>query len=470
VTSPAQPAAFDPAALADPDLSRPVLLQGGAVISMDDGIGDLAAGDVLISGDRIVAVGPDLRDMAPADAVVIDMYGKVVLPGMVDGHRHSWQCLFRRMTPDVDSTDAYGALYLQSLAPAYQPEDIYAANLLTALGCLDSGVTCLLDFSHNARSAGHSDAAIQGLIDSGIRGVHASMAPMYGDWDGQWPADLDRLQRTYGAAQESLVHIRMGLLGHPYGGAFTALSLERVAFARDLGLPITSDGSTGGIAAATIERLDDSGLLRPDITLVHCLDLTERAWSAIKANDIPVVLAPTSDMQIGIGSAVLPISQIRELGIRAGISVDVEVALATDLFAQMRCLLTTHRARVFELRHRGEDYPVPLSSRDVLRSATIDGARANGLADITGSLTPGKQADIIAIDASAINNMPLNNAVGTVVLGSDPRNITMVMVAGMIRKWDNQLVGVDTGKVSDLVRRSRDAVARRAGVAVDVTA
>jgi cytosine/adenosine deaminase-related metal-dependent hydrolase len=470
VTSPAQPAPFDPDALAHPEQSRHVLLRGASVISMDESIGDLATGDVLISGDSIAAVGPDLRDTAPADATVIDMAGKIVLPGMVDGHRHSWQCLFRRMTPDVDSTDAYGALYLQSLAPAYRPEDIYAANLLTALGCLDSGVTCLLDFSHNSRSAEHSDAAIQGLIDSGIRGVHASMAPMYGDWDGQWPGDLDRLKRMYGTAHRSLVQVRMGVLGHPYGGEFTALSQERVEFARDLGMPVTSDGSTGGIAAATIEHLDDSGLLTPDITLVHCLDLTERAWAAIKANDIPVVLAPTSDMQIGIGSAVLPIPQIRELGIRPGISVDVEVALATDLFAQMRCLLTTHRALVFELRHRGKDYPVPLSSRDALRSATIDGARANGLEDVTGSLTPGKQADIIAVDASAINNMPLNNAVGTVVLGSDPRNITMVMVAGMMRKWGHQLVGVDIGHVGDLVRRSRDAVAQRAGVPVDITA
>jgi cytosine/adenosine deaminase-related metal-dependent hydrolase len=293
---------------------------------------------------------------------------------------------------------------------------------------------------------------------------------MYGDWAGQWPGDLDRLKQTYGTAHDSLIRVRMGVLGHPYGGEFTALSAERVEFARDLEMPVTSDGSTGGIAAATIERLDDSGLLTPDITLVHCLDLTERAWGAIRAHDIPVVLAPTSDMQIGIGSAVLPIPQIRELGVRTGISVDVEVALATDLFAQMRCLLTTHRALVFELRHRGEDYPVPLSSRDALRSATIDGARANGLEDVTGSLTPGKQADIIAIDASAINNMPLNNAVGTVVLGSDPRNITMVMVAGMMRKWGNQLVGVDIEHVGDLVRRSRDAVAQRAGVSVDITA
>ena len=134
MTSPGQPAAFTPDALAHPSQSRHILLRGGAVISMDESIGDLAVGDVLISGDRVAAVGPDLGDTAPADAIVVDMSGKIVLPGMVDGHRHSWQCLFRRMTPDVDSTDAYGALYLQSLAPAYQPEDIYAANLLTATG------------------------------------------------------------------------------------------------------------------------------------------------------------------------------------------------------------------------------------------------------------------------------------------------------------------------------------------------
>src|SRR5437773_10121112 len=171
-----------------------ILLRGGTIITMDPALGDFAKGDIHIQGKHIVEVGRNLR--APASAEVIDAAGTILIPGFVDCHRHSWSAQFRRIIPDGLIAN-YMSTTHQGFAPFYRPHDMYVGNLITALGCIDAGITCVIDNSHNSRNAAHSDAAIQALLDSGIRAVHASGAPQNGNWDHQWPQDLNRLQKRF---------------------------------------------------------------------------------------------------------------------------------------------------------------------------------------------------------------------------------------------------------------------------------
>jgi cytosine/adenosine deaminase-related metal-dependent hydrolase len=439
-----------------------ILLRGATVVTMDADIGDLAAGDVLIRGSVIEAVGADLAARASqAGAVSIDMAGMIVMPGMVDGHRHCWQNQLRHLICDAE-IDEYIAMTHGSTALNYRPEDMYAGDLVTLLGAIDSGITCVLDFSHNSRSRAHSDAVFAAYRDSGARAVHVSAPPNAGRWEEQFPADLLRLRSEH-CAPGGLSTIRMGI------------DLRRVwpiadlmSFAQDNGLHVTFDGVMGPPSSAEVEQLGRSGLLGPDVSLVHCTDMSDGAWQLIADSGALVTLAPTSDEQLGLADGVPPVQKALDFGIRPSLSVDVEIALSSDMFAQMRCVLLTQRMQATQRRYRGEaDVPAFISGRDVLDFATTRGAAAVGLAASIGSLTPGKQADIVCIRAEDINNMPLNNAIGTIVHGTDTRNIDTVFVAGAARKWQGELIGQDLARIRSLAWESRDYLAARTGFTID---
>lgn len=437
-----------------------LLFTGGTVVTMDPRIGDLERGDVLVRGDRIAAVGPDLRSHPEAaGATVINAAGRIVSPGFVDTHRHAWQAQLRRSIPDVTDLGEYVMSTLARVAPAYTPHDMYVGTRLAALTALDAGITTMLDFSHNSRTAAHSDAAIQALVDTGIRGVHASMGPHFGDWDRQWPGDLERLRGAYHGVNDGLVTLRLAALAtDEIAGPALAYGPELAAVARDLGLGVSIDAVFGAPSSAAILRWAADGLLDPGLTLIHATGLTPDAWRAMGDDGVTVSLAPTSDAQIGLETAVPAIEEALAAGIRPGLSIDVEVALASDMFTQMRALHAIQRMRAVNAAYGTDTVPYRITTRDVLDFATLQGARTNGLGDVTGSLTPGKQADLLVVRADDINTMPLNDAVGTLVLGADPRNIETVVVAGRIRKADGRLVDVDLDELRREVTASRDAI------------
>ncbi|TBL45495.1 amidohydrolase [Verrucosispora sp. SN26_14.1] len=437
-----------------------MLFSGGTVVTMDPAIGDLESGDVLVREDRIVAVGPDLRSHPEAvGATVVDTTGRIVSPGFVDTHRHAWQAQMRRSIPDVTDLGAYVMSTLAGIAPAYTPHDMYVGTRLAALTALDAGITTMLDFSHNSRTAAHSDAAIQALVDTGIRGVHASMGPHFGEWDRQWPGDLARLCGAYQATNGGLVTLRLAALAtDEIAGPALAYGPELAAVARDLDLGVSVDAVFGVPSSAAILRWAADGLLGPDLTLIHATGLTPQAWQAMGDAGVTVSLAPTSEAQIGLETAVPAIDEALAVGIRPGLSIDVEVALASDMFTQMRTLHAIQRMRAVNDAYGTDTTLDRITTRDVLDFATAQGARTNGLGDVTGSLTPGKQADLLVVAADAVNTMPLNDAVGTLVLGADARNIETVLVAGQVRKRNGQLVGVNLDDLRRQVTESRDAI------------
>ncbi|MFC8435874.1 amidohydrolase family protein [Streptomyces sp. NPDC057253] len=435
---------------------RRILFTGATIVTMDPDLGVIEGGDLLVEGDTITAVG---RDLAAGDAVVVDATGTILSPGFVDTHRHAWEAQLRRIMPDVDDLGGYVMATLAGYATVYRPEDMYIGTKLAALTAIDSGITTMLDFSHNSRTREHSDAAVEALRDTGIRGVHASMGPHFGDWDRQWPGDLTRIKDQYFSSDDQLLTLRLATLAtDEIAGPALAYGPELARVAQDLGIGVSVDAVFGTSSSEAILRWAKDGILSPDVTLIHATGLTSEAWKALGHTGATVALAPTSDAQIGLETAIPAIDEALSVGIRPGLSIDVEVALASDMFTQMRALHAIQRMRAVHAAYGTDQQPQRITTHDVLDFATLQGAHTNGLAAVTGSLTPGKKADLLVIQAEDLNNMPLNDPIGTVVLGSDARNISAVLINGEPRKWNGHVLDVDLSALRAEVNASREYV------------
>ena len=439
------------------DSNHRVLLKGGTIISMDPKVGDLAQGDVLIEGKKIAAIAPSLN---AADAQVIDARDTIIVPGFVDCHRHSWEAPLRRINPNSPTLADYSNATHLSFAKAYRPQDHYAANYLTAIGCIDAGVTCVIDNSHNSRSADHSDAAVEALFDSGIRAVHASGPPTAGEWAHQWPQDLERLQKKYFSSTDQLVTLRM----------FSGVNRENWALARKLGLRITTEFQ-GPQAAALLDPLAQDKLVGPDNTFNHCGALPERTWQIFVDTGANINVCPRSDAQYALGEGLCALQTAWNHGIKPGFSVDNETSYSTDMFMEMRVAFYLQRAVAQNRRFSGDqNAPKPLMVRDVLYCATMGGAHCAGLDDKVGSLAPGKEADLIVIRADDINLYPSNNAVGTVVQAAERSNIDTVIIGGRVRKYRGEVVGLDMKRLKAMVEESRGHLFAAVGYRPDVFA
>jgi cytosine/adenosine deaminase-related metal-dependent hydrolase len=426
-----------------------ILFRGAAVVTADEAATVLPAGDVLVAGRSVAAVGADLRAQASPDAVVVNCRGTIIAPGFVDAHRHCWQGQLRRLIPDASIAGYWATIVGQGLAVAYRPDDMYAGVLIALAGALDAGITTVVDFSHNSATSEHADAVFAAYREAGARVVHVSCPPETDRWEPRWPGELVRLRDTYTDAS-AMVTLRLGI-----NKRRRAPVTELMAMARDEGLAITFDAISGDRATAELTGLAALGLLAPDVNLTHCNALSPRAWDAIVASGATVTVAPLSDEHFGIADGLPPIRECMEYGVRPGIGIDVETGLPSDMFSQMRCLLATQRQHATRA-HYGSDAPAPrlLTVAEVLEFATRQGARTAGLDSVTGSIVAGEDADLIIIGAEDINNLPLNSPVGTVVLGADPRNIAAVFVAGRLQKWDRQLVNHDAARIRALARSS----------------
>ena len=334
------------------------LIKGGTIISMDAKVGDLAKGDVLIEGKKIAAIGADLK---AADAQVIDARDSIIVPGFIDCHRHAWEGQLRRINPNSPTLADYMNATHQSFAKAYRPQDHYVGNYLTAIGCIDSGVTCMIDNSHNSRSAAHSDAAVEALIDSGQRAVHASGPPSFGEWDHQWPQDLERLQKKYFSSTDQLVTLRM----------FSGPDRNNWAFARKFGLRITTEFQ-GPQMAAMLDPMAADKLVGPDNTFNHCGALPEATWKIFVDTGANIDVCPRSDAQYALGEGVCALQHAWDHGIKPGFSVDNETSYSTDMFMEMRVALYIQRAVAQNKKFSGDhNPPKPLMVRDVLYCATM---------------------------------------------------------------------------------------------------
>jgi cytosine/adenosine deaminase-related metal-dependent hydrolase len=442
---------------------RPILIKGGCVLTLDRQVGDFEKADVLVHGGKIVAVRPGIT---ASTAEVIDASSAIVLPGFVDTHRHTWEGILRNILPDGTLAPDYFRDIQGILAPAYKPEDVYAGNLVSMLGAIDNGVTTVLDWSHIQNSPEHTDAAIQALRDSGARAVFGYGSPQLGPPNKWWedtrghkyPEDIRRLRKQYFSSADQLLTLALAAVPFPPEVAISSWKI-----ARDVGARITVHVGVGRFGKrGDVQKLGDAGMLKDDVTYIHACTLSDAEWKLIKDTGGTISLAGYVEMIMGHGTP--PIQKCLDVGIRPSLSVDVETSVPSDMFTQMRTIFSLQRNDVL-VRALADDKNLPplLKTRDVLEFATSEGARANGLDSKIGTLTPGKQADIIILRTDRLNVLPMNNAVGAVVTSMGPSNVDAVLIAGKVMKRNGRLLGVDWNRVSRLAYEARDRVVARSG-------
>ncbi|MFI9436398.1 MULTISPECIES: amidohydrolase family protein [Streptosporangium] len=415
-----------------------MLITDGTVIDTDPEPHVLPGADVLIEDGVIAAVGPGLG--AALDGVeVVDAAGRIVLPGFVDTHRHLWQSVLRSIAADTTLGD-YLSLVLGRLAPAFQAEDVYAANLWGALEALNAGVTTLYDWSHIQLTPAHTDAAIDALRDSGIRAVFAYAHPGSDDAARR----EGEVRRVASLGLSGLVTPALAAWGPVYGSVGAAEADWRLA--RELGFPISLHATGTG----AVERLHRSGLLGPDVMFVHGNGFTDEAMRLIAGSGGTASVAPVVESQMGHGHPET--GRFREFGIPTGLGVDTVTDAPGDLFAVMRAAFAAERVQGGSL-----------TTGEVLRMATVEGARVLGLEDRIGSLRPGKQADLVLLRADALNLAPVHDPIGAVVTCADTSNVDTVIVAGRIVKRAGRLVHADVRRALDLASRSAARIGAAAG-------
>ncbi|MFI0423718.1 amidohydrolase family protein [Spongiactinospora sp. 9N601] len=451
---------------------RRYVIRGGAVMSMDPKVGNFESADVLVEGKRIVAVKPHVN---ASGADVIDARGRIVMPGFVDTHHHMFETAERAflanglLLDDKSGSPSafpnYTEHILQGFAKKYRPQDVYINELFAGLSQLDAGVTTVLDVSQIHHSPEHSDAAVQALIDTGRRAAFG-----YFEGDGRpgarYPEDARRLRSRWFSSDDQLVTMIMGGEVHLGEEVYT----RAWTIARELGVRIAAHAVGSFGMRPVIEKIarGTGGVkVGPDNTFIHMTGLSDEIWKKFRDAGAHVSIAFPIEMNMRHGTP--PIIKMQELGMEPSLSSDVETTMAADPFTLMRSAMTMQRMVVNQMvldQGSGEppdDWPKPaegtpplLTVRDVLRYGTINGADHLGLGGKTGTLTPGKEADIVLLDATALNVAPLNSVPGAVVSLMDRTNVETVIVAGKIRKWRGRLLDADLGRLTRRLENSRD--------------
>ena len=443
---------------------RRYVIRGGAVMSMDPKVGNFEVADVLVEGKKIVEIRPHIR---AAGASVIDARGRIVIPGFVDTHHHQFETALRGLlanailfddksgSPSADPN--YAGLILQRFAPLYRPQDVYVSVLLSGLSQLDAGVTTVLDTSQIHHTPEHTDASVQALIASGRRSV-LQFAEGDGRPESPYPDGARRVRDRWFSSDDQLVSMMMG--GELYSGTEELYS-RAWKIGRDLDLDIAAHavGASGVRTilddfARGVGGVDNDLGVGPDVLFFHMTGVSDMAWRRFRDAGLRVSVAVPIEMAMRHGTP--PLLKLQELGMEPSLSTDVETTMPADSFTQMRSALTLQRVLVNEKILAQTDgvppnqWPKPapgtpelLTARDVLRFATANGAEHLGLGRKTGTLTPGKEADIVLLDATALNVAPLNSAPGAVVSLMDRSYVEPVIVAGMLRMWMGRLLDAD---------------------------
>ena len=423
---------------------RRILLKGGVVLTFDSAIGDFEKADVLIEGQKIVEVRPNIS----ATANVIDASKMIVLPGFIVSHHHSYQGALRNIQTNGLLED-YSRDIVGEATPFYRPEDAYVGELISAVRALDAGVTTIMDISQVSNSPEHSDACVKGLQDSGIRAVFA-YSRGFGP-KAQYPQDIERMQRRYFSSLDQLLTLALG----------TQLIQEQWMVARKAGVRIFTH-VVGGTAGDTILKWGQAGLMRADNVYIHVTGVSDEFVKMIKDTGGGVSIAAPIEMTMRHGMP--PLQRVLNHGIRPSLSSDVETTMAADMFTQMRTVFTLQRAMVNERALGGEKtLPPLLTARDVIAFATIEGAKVTGLERKVGTLTPGKEADIVMLRTDLPNVLPFNNAYGAIVAHMDTSNVDTVLVAGKVMKRHGRLVGFDMNNIASMADRSRNYIIGKVG-------
>ncbi|QCI65316.1 amidohydrolase family protein [Phreatobacter stygius] len=444
------------------------LIRSAIIVSMDPAIGDFRQGDILIDGTTIAAVAPSIE---AADAEIVDARDRIVIPGLVNAHMHTWQTGLRGIAANWTLLE-YFAWVHRGLATRFRPDDIHVATLAGALGQIDAGATTLVDWCHNNPTPAHTDAAVDALFESGIRAAffHGSPKPDPKPGEPHFSevphprAEIDRLTRTRFSGPDQRVTLGMAILGPHY----STLEVARrdLKLARDFGL-VASMHQGGGPARTPggWETLLDDQLVGPAVNIVHGNDLSDTLLDRLVDKGVSFSVAPENEMAQGHG---VPITgRLIRRGVAPSLGVDIESVVSSDLFTVMRMALAGQRL-IDNAESRAQNGTIPetstVTTRQALAWITIEGARMLGLAHRIGSLTPGKQADLVVLDASQLNLWPVHDPVSSVVMQAGARNVESVMIAGRFVKRNGKLAFGDTRNLRERLAASGSRILSELGL------
>jgi cytosine/adenosine deaminase-related metal-dependent hydrolase len=450
---------------------QPLLIRNARVVGVNGAKREFV-GDVLVRNGRIVEIG---QIPITEGVEVIEARRGLLLPGFVDTHRHVWQTQLRTAAGDWSLYD-YLINMRMTYSAFYQPEDVYLGNYVGALEAINAGVTTVVDHCHILNSPDHTDEAIRGLDDSGIRAVFCyglfanpvSHDPFVINPDMSWRLEDARRVRK-GRLSSDASRIQFGLApNEPESISFDA-GIADIAFARELGARVISCHVAMGAydqGHQYVRRLNEAGLLLPEFLFVHGSSLMDDELRMIADAGAGISSTPETELQMGMGYPVA--MRARQAGAFASIGVDIVSNYSGDLFTQMRMMVQSARAQAHALLETQRIAPrsVGVLAEDVLRLATLGGAESIGLADRIGTVEVGKKADLILLRTDSIGMVPATNAVSAAVFNAKPDDVEVVVVDGHIVKRDGALIGVDWPAIAKRLEDSAERIVS-AGRAVD---
>ena len=445
------------------------LIRQAHLITMDPLLGDFI-GDLLVVDDQIVAIAPQLEI---DDAEVIDAQGMILVPGFVNAHMHTWQTALRGLVSNW-TLPAYFKQVHAGLATKFKPADIHVATLAGALNQINCGTTTLGDWCHNNPTPAHTDAAVEALKGSGIRAVffHGSPKPdpkpgQLPFWETQHPRnEVERLLKQGLGARGSKLGLGLAILGPHY--STLEVAVHDFSLAKEFGL-IASMHQGGGVARTPQgwAVLDQKHLLGSHINIVHGNNLSDAELRRFVELGMSFSVTPENELTQGHGFPIT--GRLLALGASPSLGIDLESGLSGEMFLAARIALGVQRGLDHALYRAQHEEIAPqhaLTCRQALEWITIEGARALGLSESIGSLTIGKQADLVLIDARQLNMFPVHDPVNTVVMQTSLANIDSVMIAGQFHKRHGQLLEVDVQGISSNLQASGRRIAEEMGLQV----
>jgi 5-methylthioadenosine/S-adenosylhomocysteine deaminase len=431
-----------------------LLIKGATVITMDDAVGDLNTGDILVTGDRIEAVGPELS--APG-AEVVDATGMIAIPGLIDTHMHAWQTPLKGLYATGWTFDDYQnqVFYLRE---HYGVEDIHDATFAGSVQMLDGGVTGVLDFCHNVMSPDHAEAGLRAHRRTGQRTLWAyGMLSSFGapPEDQAWRLEHIRALHKE-TAGDPLLRVGMALGSIEFG------SLDRtvteVGVARELGMRMSIHQNPPG----QIRALHEAGLLGSDILPAHANAADEEELELLASLGGGISFTPEGEFGGGRPASVL--NRAHRAGVCSSLGIDTASRVAIDMFAAMRLAYLLMRNVDAAAEREAERHPlvrrpgIPLvDPRHMLEYATANAARSIGLGDELGRLKPGFLADLVLINTEPYG-MALGDPASHVVLQTKPSDVDTVVVGGKVRKRGGKLTDLDPAEAGAATRRVRERV------------
>lgn len=441
-------------------MKESIVVKGGTLITMDES-GSVVRGDLLIKDGRIAAIG---SVQEPAD-ITVDAMDCVVLPGFVQTHIHLCQTLFRGSADDLSLID-WLKKRVWPMEAAHTAESVRASARLGIAELIKGGTTCALTME----TVNHTEEVFHVVRETGFR---ATVGKCMMDKGDDVPAALHEI--TQASIDESIElanrwhgcddnRIRYCFAPRFAVSCTRELLVAVARLARERGIMVHTHASENLTECAMVQAdtglqnityLDSLGLSGPHVALAHCVHVSEQELQLLATSQTNVVHCPSSNLKLGSGIA--PIKVMLERNISVSLGADGAACNnRLDMFTEMRTAA---------LLQKGLHGPEVVTAQRALQLATIDGARAMGLASEIGSLALGKRADVMVVRLSDLHSTPSDaDVTSSLVYSSQATDVQSVVIDGQLVMHDRKLLSVDEKSIIAASNREARLLRTRVGL------